>query len=132
VLARIAASRSNIEHAYALLEQAVSLGYSRRWGRLCAAVEVERVRLYLGEGRLTEASACLAQLDRLVDEYPAPARCAWSEISEYRSLAKSLLAPPNVRSEFCAETGGPAAVIRDPRRSRLSRFKGLCWRHPLE
>jgi LuxR family transcriptional regulator, maltose regulon positive regulatory protein len=97
VLARIAASRSNIEHAYALLEQAVSLGYSRRWGRLCAAVEVERLRLYLGEGRLTEASACIAQLDRLVAEYPASTRCAWSEISEYRSLAKNLLALAGTR-----------------------------------
>jgi LuxR family maltose regulon positive regulatory protein len=113
VLARIAASRSNIEHAYALLEQAVSLGYSRRWGRLCAAVEVERVRLYLGEGRLTEASACLAQLDRLVDEYPASARCAWSEIAEYRSLAQSLLALAGTRPSNAVD------ILRTLRRDAL-------------
>ncbi len=111
VLARIAASRSNIEHAYALLEQAVSLGYSRRWGRLCAAVELERLRLYLGEGRLTEASACVAQLDRLVDEYPASTRCAWSEISEYRSVAKSLLALAGTRPGDAVD--GLRALRRD-------------------
>jgi LuxR family transcriptional regulator, maltose regulon positive regulatory protein len=114
VLARIAAGRSNIEHAYALLEQAVSLGYSRRWRRLCAAVEVERVRLYLGEGRLTEASASLAQLDRLVDEYPAFTRCAWSEISEYRSLAKSLVALAGGRP------GDAVDALRGLRRDALS------------
>jgi LuxR family maltose regulon positive regulatory protein len=92
VLVRIAASRSNVERAYALLEQAGNLGYTRRWGRLIASAQVERVRLYLGEGRLTEASACLVQLDRLVSEYPVTARCAWSDIANYRSLARALVA----------------------------------------
>jgi LuxR family maltose regulon positive regulatory protein len=92
VLARIAASRSNLERAYTLLEQATSLGYTRHWGRLVAAMQVERLKLYIGEGRLTEASACVVQLDRLVAEYPAPLRCAWSEIENYRQLARAHIA----------------------------------------
>ena len=47
---------------------------------------------YLGKGRLTEASACLTHLDRLVSEYPAPVRCAWSQIEDYRSLARAHVA----------------------------------------
>jgi LuxR family maltose regulon positive regulatory protein len=100
VLARIAASQSNIEHAYTLLEQAANLGHTRRWGRLIAAVLVERLRLYLGEGRLIEASSCLVRLDLLVADYPAPTRCAWSEIEYYRQLANAYIAltkdTPNV------------------------------------
>jgi LuxR family maltose regulon positive regulatory protein len=92
VLARIAASRSNIERAYALLEEAGNLGYTRGWGRLVAAAQVERVRLYLGEGRLTEASACVVHLDRLVAEHPVSVRCAWSDIGYYRSLARAHVA----------------------------------------
>ena len=92
VLARVAVAHSNIERAYALLEQAGSLGHARHWGRLIAAAQLERTRLYLGEGRLTEASACLINLDRLVSEYPAPARCAWSQIADYRSLARAHVA----------------------------------------
>jgi LuxR family maltose regulon positive regulatory protein len=92
VLARVAVGHSNIERAYALLEQAGSLGYARHWGRLIAAAQLERTCLYLGEGRLTEASACLIHLDRLVSEYPAPARCAWSQIEDYRSLARAHVA----------------------------------------
>jgi LuxR family maltose regulon positive regulatory protein len=92
VLARIAASRSNVERAYALLEQGANLGHARGWGRLVAATQVERLKLYIGEGRLTEAAACLIQLDRLVAEYPAPVRCAWSEIESYRQLARAHVA----------------------------------------
>jgi LuxR family transcriptional regulator, maltose regulon positive regulatory protein len=95
VLARIAASRSNIERAYVLLEQAGNLGHARCWGRLIAATQVERLRLYIGEGRLTEASACVTYLDRLTSEYPAPVRSAWSEIGNYRSLARAYLALSN-------------------------------------
>jgi LuxR family maltose regulon positive regulatory protein len=92
VLARIAVDRSNIERAYALLDQAGNLGYVRHWGRLIAAAQVERLRLYIGEGRLTEAAACVIQLDRLVSDYPVTVRCAWSEIENYRSLARAHLA----------------------------------------
>jgi len=34
----------------------------------------------------------VTRLDGLVSEYPAPARCAWSEIADHRSLASAYLA----------------------------------------
>lgn len=92
VLARIAVSHSNIERAYALLEEAGNLGYTRGWSRLVAAAQVERVRLYLGEARLAEASACVVHLDRLVTEHPVSVRGAWSDVEYYRSLARAHVA----------------------------------------
>jgi len=116
VLARVAVGHSNIERAYALLEQAGSLGYARHWGRLIAAAQLERTCLYLGEGRLTEASACLFHLDRLVSEYPAPARCAWSQIEDYRSLARAHVAlaqgSPNDAVAVLRALGGDALSAR--------------------
>ena len=51
VLVRLAASRMNLSRAYTLLEQAENLGLTRRWGRLVAAVLLERVRLFCLEGQ---------------------------------------------------------------------------------
>jgi LuxR family maltose regulon positive regulatory protein len=92
VLARIAACRKNIQRAYALLEKAENLGGTRRWGRLVAAALVERLGFNLVEGRTAEASACLDRLMRLAAEYPAPTRCAWSEIHHYTALARAHVA----------------------------------------
>jgi hypothetical protein len=88
VLVRIAAHRRNIEHAYALLEQLEDLGHMRKWGRMVAAAPANRVRLYITEGRITEGNACLNRLERLVGEYSAPTRCAWSDIRDYSLLAR--------------------------------------------
>ena len=92
VLARVSVARMNIDRAHALLEQAESLGYARRWGRLTAAVLVERLRLCLAEGRVTEGSAYMGRLERLSADYPAPARCAWTDIHYYTALARAQLA----------------------------------------
>jgi LuxR family maltose regulon positive regulatory protein len=102
VLARIAACRKNVRQAYALLEQAENLGDTRRWGRLVAAALVERLRLNLAEGRTAEASACLDRLMRLAAEYPAPTRCAWSEIHYYRALAHAQMAETENRPRDAA------------------------------
>jgi LuxR family maltose regulon positive regulatory protein len=92
VLVRIAEWRGNLERAYALLEQAESLGHARRWGRLVAAAMAERVRLYLAEGRIMESGASVDRLDRLTTEYVATTRCAWSEIRVCATLARAQLA----------------------------------------
>jgi LuxR family maltose regulon positive regulatory protein len=92
ILARIAVCRKNIRQAYALMEQAENLGDTRRWGRLVAAALVERLGLHLAEGRTAEARACLDRLERLAGEYPAPTRCAWSEIHYYAALASAQMA----------------------------------------
>jgi len=92
LLVRIALSQSNIERAYALLEQAENLGYERRWDRLIAATQLERARLYVTEGRLTEASTCLVRLERFAESYRIAQPCAWSDIENYRILGSACLA----------------------------------------
>jgi ATP/maltotriose-dependent transcriptional regulator MalT len=91
-LVRVARHRGNIGRCHALLEQADNLGQARGWGRLVAAVLLERLRLYCAEGRSAEASACVARLAQLALEYPASARCAWSDIHDYAALARARLA----------------------------------------
>ena len=51
-LVRVARHRGNIGRCHALLEQADNLGQARGWGRLVAAVLLERLRLYCAEGQL--------------------------------------------------------------------------------
>src|SRR5208282_5361468 len=89
VLARIAQRRTNIERAHALLEQAEKLGRVRGWGRLVAAALLERLRLYGADSRITEASACLVRLEQLAVDYPAPTRCAWSDVHDHAALASA-------------------------------------------
>ena len=68
------------------------MGYGRQWGRLIAAVLMERLRLCLAEGRVTEGDAHLGRLERLSAKYPASARCAWTDIHYYTALARAQLA----------------------------------------
>ncbi len=51
VMAKIAVTRMNWARAHTLLEWAENQGNTRAWGRLSAAALLERVRLYLNEGR---------------------------------------------------------------------------------
>ena len=106
VLSRVALRRGNTERAYALLEQAEHLGNTRNWGRLVAMVVLERVRISLREGHIMRGEAGVAHLERLVRAYPAPVRCAWSEIHDAAEVA---------RAELLAARGGSlasAAVLR--------------------
>ena len=92
VLVRIAIARGDTEQAYALLDQAQSLGYTRRWDRLTAGVLVERARLYLAEGRVTEASACVVQMDQLVGSRCAAEEAVSPEIETFRAIAVAWVA----------------------------------------
>jgi LuxR family maltose regulon positive regulatory protein len=100
VLSRVALRRGHTERAYALLEQAEHLGDARDWGRLVAMVVLERVRINLREGHIIRAEAGVAKLDRLARDYPAPVRCAWSEIHDAAEVAKA---------ELTAARGNPLA-----------------------
>ena len=91
VLIEVAARRRDLERAHALLEQLETLGHARKWGRIVAAALATRLRLHLAEGRITEAGACLNRLERLAADYPAPTRCAWSEIHDQALLAWELM-----------------------------------------
>jgi LuxR family transcriptional regulator, maltose regulon positive regulatory protein len=99
VLVRGALARSNVERAYALLEQAENLGYERGWDRLIAAALLERTRLYLAEGRITEASACLVRLERSAKASHASRPCAWTDIENYHALGSAYLAMARNRSQ---------------------------------
>jgi LuxR family maltose regulon positive regulatory protein len=92
VLARIAVHRVNPERAHALLERAEQLANTRGWGRLRAAAVLERARLHLDEGRVSEGTACLDRIKHFATEYPVSAPCAWSEIHRYAALARAYLA----------------------------------------
>jgi LuxR family maltose regulon positive regulatory protein len=99
VLARIAAARMNLERAHTLLERAENHGISRDWGRLTAAATAEQARLYLNDGRVDEAAACVDRLERLTRKYPAPRLCAWSEIRWDHKLAHAHLLGQRERPE---------------------------------
>jgi LuxR family transcriptional regulator, maltose regulon positive regulatory protein len=97
VMARIAVHRTHWERAHTLLERAENQGNTRGWGRLSAAVLLERTRLCLNEGRMDEAAECLNRLERLVAEYSAPTNCAWSDIHRYAALARAYVASAEQR-----------------------------------
>src|SRR5438034_10844431 len=92
VRARGAALRMNFASADTLLGRAENLGRTRDWGRLCAAVALERVWLRLREGRISEAVAAHEQLDHLADKYQASIDFAWSDIHRYAALSRAYLA----------------------------------------
>lgn len=107
MLSRIAIRRMNTTHAHALLEHAETLGHSRRWGRLLAFVMAERVDLHLMAGRVVEAAAWRARLERLTSEYPAPKRSAWSDIQSFTERARANVASSEGRLATCV------AILRE-------------------
>jgi LuxR family maltose regulon positive regulatory protein len=99
VIARVAAARMNFERARTLLERAENQGVARDWGRLSAGAIAEQARLYLNDGRLDEAAACVDRLERLARKYPAPRPCAWSEIEWCHKLARAHLLGQQARPD---------------------------------
>ncbi|MGF6960186.1 LuxR C-terminal-related transcriptional regulator [Paraburkholderia youngii] len=104
LLIRTAGARSDTAQAYALIDRAQALAYARKWDRLSAAALVERTRLNLAEGRIVEAAASVAQLDRLADSASAAATSAAAEIATYRGLARAYLAMAQGRAQDAADT----------------------------
>jgi LuxR family transcriptional regulator, maltose regulon positive regulatory protein len=99
VLVRIATARADTEQAYALLHRAQALAHARHWDRMIAGVLVERARLYLAEGRMTEASACVVQLDQLVGSLAARGHTVSPEIETFRAIAVAWVAMTRNRTE---------------------------------
>ncbi|MCK1483798.1 LuxR family transcriptional regulator [Bradyrhizobium sp. 193] len=99
VISRVATARMNFERARTLLERAENLGFARDWGRLSAGVIAEQARLYLNNGRLDEAAACVDRLERLEQKYPALRPGAWSEIGWYHKLARAHLLGQQARPD---------------------------------
>jgi LuxR family maltose regulon positive regulatory protein len=92
VAARIAVRHGRIERAYALLEQAENIGISRRWHRLTAAMLLERLRLCLSEGRMTEAQAYWQRLRQLAATAPRTPANPLTEVSQFAALGEACLA----------------------------------------
>jgi LuxR family maltose regulon positive regulatory protein len=91
-MVRVAAFRKNFDRAYTLLERAENLGTMRDWGRLCAAMTLERVWLHLKEGRISEAIVAHGHLGRLAEKYQPLVDFAWSDIHRYSALVRAYLA----------------------------------------
>ncbi|MDB5856545.1 MAG: ATP-dependent transcriptional regulator, MalT-like, LuxR family [Ramlibacter sp.] len=62
---RIATARGQLPFAILLLREAELLGEDRGWPRLVAASLAERVRLFVEEGRMSEAEACARRLAQM-------------------------------------------------------------------
>jgi LuxR family maltose regulon positive regulatory protein len=103
-MVRVAAFRKNFDRAHTLLERAESLGWTRGWVRLCAAVVLERVWLHLQEGRISEGVVAHEQLERLAEKYPASVDFAWSDIHRYSALASAYLASSQERFDDAIAT----------------------------
>jgi LuxR family transcriptional regulator, maltose regulon positive regulatory protein len=99
LLVRIAIARSDSVQAYTLLDRAQVLGHRRGWDRLIAAALVERTRLHISEGRMTEASACTSQLDGLAARHPQSSTPVSTEIDNYRALAAACVAMAHNRTD---------------------------------
>ena len=91
-LVNIAAYRGNTQRAFALLGQAEQLGHTRAWGRLLAMTQFWRLELYLADGQVSDAGACLDRLEHLAEKYPAPLTCAWSAIHFITAFGRANLA----------------------------------------
>ncbi|SAK97045.1 ATP-dependent transcription regulator LuxR [Caballeronia temeraria] len=128
VLIRIAVARSNAAHAYALLDRAQLLGHKRGWRRLVAGTLIERTRLHLREGRMTEASACVAQLDALAARGADSAPPVSAEIDNFRAAAAASVAMNQDRTGQAVELLNAA---RQSAESRHNHYLGLRLRTTL-
>jgi LuxR family maltose regulon positive regulatory protein len=99
LLIRIAAARSDVTQAHALLDRAQALACTRQWERMTAAALAERIRLYLAEERVVEADACVAQLDQMARAHSHPSPSISREIENYRALGAASVAAAQQRTE---------------------------------
>jgi LuxR family maltose regulon positive regulatory protein len=66
---------------------------------MTAAALVERIRLYLVEGRTVEAAVCVAQLDQVAHSHSHSSRSISLEIEDYRALGAASVAAAQHRTE---------------------------------
>lgn len=90
--ARLAQRHGRAERALALLEQAENIGISRHWHRLMAAVQLERLRLHLSQGRLAEAQAYLQRLRQLSSSAPHTPSNPMGEVRQYAAFGDAYCA----------------------------------------
>jgi LuxR family transcriptional regulator, maltose regulon positive regulatory protein len=132
LLIRIAVARSDVRQAYALLDRAQALGRARRWERMTAAALVERIQLYLAEGRMIEAAACVGQLDQLARSSSDSSGSISLEIENYRALGTASVAAAQHRTEEATAVLSTAVLSaershRDFLALRLRTMLALVW-----
>ena len=132
ILIRIAVARSDVEQAYALLDRAQALGCARQWERMTASALVERIRLYLAEGRMAEATACVAQLDQVARSGAHPSHSISLEIENYRAIGAASVAAAQHRTEEAAVALSTAVQSAERRHEdfltiRLRTMLALVW-----
>ena len=89
VLARISAVRGDYESAHAVLDRAEVVASRRRWARLAAICEAERVRLWLLQERPLEAEAALLRLERATPATAPRQPSVASETWRVRGIARA-------------------------------------------
>lgn len=99
VLVKAAIARNDSRRALSLLNRAERLGWERGWGRVVAALLVERARLLLNENNLQEALALLQAFEHLRANYTASRLCSWTEIETNNTITKGLIADATGHSE---------------------------------
>ncbi|MFM0673596.1 LuxR C-terminal-related transcriptional regulator [Paraburkholderia sediminicola] len=132
LLIRIAVARSDMRQAYALLDRAQALARARGWERMTAAALVERIRLYLVEGRTVEAAVCVTQLDQVARSHSHPSRSISLEIDDYRALGAASVAAAQHRTEEAAAALSTALQSAERRHGdflaiRLRTMLALVW-----
>lgn len=97
IAAHIAVRRNQVQHAHSLLKRAEMVGVTHGWPRLEAASLLAQMRLYLREGKQTEALACMTRITQVRTAYPAPPRSALADLEQYWQLAQGYYALANNR-----------------------------------
>lgn len=88
IQAAIAKSRAHFGLAIAILRDAIAQGQRRRWPRLVAAAQSERIAILISRGKTNEADAALTELERLVKAHVGAPAYVVEALSEHLILAQ--------------------------------------------
>ena len=91
VLVRAAAIRGDRTRAVSLLNRAERLSWERGWGVVSAMFLVERTRLLLADGNISEANALLSAFEELHARHPAGSSCSSVAIRTWNMVCKGLI-----------------------------------------
>ena len=91
VLVRAAAMRGDHTRAVSLLNRAERLSWERGWGVVVAMLLVERTRVLLADGNVSEALALLPAFEKLEAKHPAGSSCSSTPIRTWNMVSKGLI-----------------------------------------
>ena len=91
VLVRAAAIRGDRTRALRLLNRAERLSLERGWGAVGAVFLMERTRILLADGNISEANALLPAFEELHARHPAGSSCSSVAIRTWSMVSKGLI-----------------------------------------